>query len=152
MEEVGGVLDPRAELVAEVGGPVGEGGGVEVDGPAGPGEEGALDLADALELGTERGAVEEVRHTDGGGAVGLVGVAGADAALGGSDGVAARVAGEELFAELVLGLVVGHDDVGAGGDDEAGDIHAAGGEGVGSRQRASGSTTTPLPMTASLPG
>jgi hypothetical protein len=56
--------------------------------------------------------VTEVGDADGGGAVHFIGVAGADAALGGAD---AFFAGGG-FAEFVFGFVPGHDDVGFVGD------------------------------------
>ena len=61
----------------------------------------------------------------------LLGVAGADAAAGGAEfvGDVAEVL-EGLLAEFILGLVVGGDDVGAVGDDEAGGVDLAGGEEV----------------------
>lgn len=150
VKEVDGVVDVGAEAFAPGGGLFEEALGIDVGvdafvGDGGEAGEGAgLEGAGEFEAVAEEVGGEEIADADGGGAVVLVGVGGADAAAGGAEGAVGGFwwrgsvgewlvvgeAGEDAFAEFVFVLVEGEDGVGAGGDDEVGGVDLLGGEGV----------------------
>lgn len=84
--------------------------------------EGVVESAGVFESLAERVGAQEITGADGAGAVCLFGVGGSDAALGGADGASGVVLGEELFAERILRLVVGEDEVCAIREDESGGV------------------------------
>ncbi len=94
-------------------------------------QDGVFFRDDALEFFSKACIVQNVRETDGGGAIGFVGIARANAAAGGADFAAAAWARRLGFGELVLEFVVGEDDIGVGGEFEIGfDADALGGEAI----------------------
>ena len=106
------------------------------------GQDGVLLLEHDVELLAEDLGVEEVldAQADAGG---LVGVGGADAALGRPEGVLAQ----EALGHPVQLLVVRHDQMGVAAHHQTAGVDAPGRPGMSSSSsRTAGSTTTPLPM------
>ncbi len=125
VEEMGGVGDVGRESPALFEADREHGGGVEREGLGGEAREhpGLESAGAGKSLGEQVGA-EKVADADGGGAVGLVGVGGPDAAFRGADAPVLSLAREQRFADRILLLVVGHDDMGAVGEGEVEGIDA----------------------------